>query len=80
MIVPTWQEIIDDIIEVLSSRQASNLNERFSIYTQKDESVEDMLDVLIAHKFECGHIVKVPKHSYSALYKDFPSVCELCAS
>ncbi len=90
MVVPSWQEIIDDIIEVLSLKHPAlkDVSAISSVPIQsrlvgaradlKDDMIDDMLDTLVIHKFKCGHVIKVPKYMYQAVVKDVTTVCQKC--
>lgn len=85
MIVPSWQEIIDDILEVLALRHpalqdssAVNILTISSESDSRDDVIEDMLDALVVHKFNCGHTIKVPLHLYDTLQNDLTDLCQSC--
>ncbi len=80
MVVPSWQEIIDDVLEVLTFKESLEPNNQLTAKNNpKDETAEDMLDVLLIHKFQCGHSIKVPKHRYDLEGQDFPKLCKDCS-
>lgn len=85
MVVPSWQEIIDDIIEVLSLRhpalQDSSAVKYLRIGSESksgDEYMDDLLDVLVVHKFKCGHLIKIPQHLYPTVKNELSEYCDSC--
>jgi len=94
MIMPSWQEIIDDILEVLTLRHPAlkdgstidlvtigrtSANGANIQANLRDEHIDDFLDALIIHKFSCGHSVKVPKHLYESVKDEFSLSCSRCS-